>query len=56
MIIILCIGCLTNKYSTPLVQIGKQFDALLIDVKAPQSSFPVFDVFSEDTLDVRLIQ
>ena len=35
-----------------LMQEGKEFDALLIDVKAPTSRHPVFDVFQKDTFDV----
>ena len=34
------------------MQEGKEFDALLIDVKAPTSRHPVFDVFHKDTFDV----
>ena len=34
-------------------QPGKEFDALLVDVKAPQPT-PVFDIFDRDTLDVRM--
>ena len=31
-------------------QVGKQFDALLVDTKAPTP--PVFDIFDQDKLDV----
>ena len=33
-----------------LCQVGKQFDALLVDTKAPNP--PVFDIFDQDKLDV----
>ena len=36
-----------------LFQVGKEFDALLVDVQAPSSTHPVFDVFKKDTFDVR---
>ena len=31
---------------------GKQFDALVVDVEAPSPKHPVFDVFQKDTFDV----
>ena len=34
-------------------QVGKEFDALVVDVQAPSSRHPVFDVFPKDTFDVR---
>ena len=33
-------------------QVGKEFDALLVDVKAPKCH-PVFDIFDQDSFDVR---
>ena len=36
--------------NSPL-QVGKDFDALLIDTSAPQGH-PVFDVFDKDTVEV----
>ena len=36
------------------MQVGKQFDALLIDTAAP-AQFPVFDVFEGDSIEVRSI-
>ena len=41
-----------------LLQVGKQFDALLIDVQAPSfsSGLPVFDIFNKDTFEVWHIQ
>ena len=33
-------------------QVGKEFDALVVDVEAPSSTHPVFDVFQKDTFDV----
>ena len=38
----------------PLFQVGKEFDALLIDTSAPSSSDPVFDTVSSDTTNVRI--
>ena len=37
-----------------LLQVGKQFDALLVDVQAPSfsSGLPVFDIFKKDTFEV----
>ena len=35
-------------------QVGKEFDALLVDVQAPSSTHPVFDVFQKDTFDVSI--
>ena len=35
-------------------QVGKEFDALLVDVQAPNSTHPVFDVFQKDTFDVSM--
>ena len=35
------------------MQVGKQFDALLIDTAAPVQ-FPVFDVFEGDSIEVRI--
>ena len=35
-------------------QVGKQFDALLIDTTAP-AQFPVFDVFEGDSVEVLYI-
>ena len=40
-------------FSLPPFQVGKQFDALLIDTTAPTP--PVFDVFDQDTLHVSKI-
>ena len=40
-------------FFVPSSQVGKQFDALLIDTTAPTP--PVFDVFDQDTLDVSKI-
>jgi hypothetical protein len=38
----------------PSSQVGKEFDALLIDTRAPgPPSDPVFDIFEENTFDVR---
>ena len=37
------------------MQVGKQFDALLIDTAAP-AQFPVFDVFEGDSIEVRTSQ
>jgi len=34
------------------LQVGKQFDALLIDTSAPSPSFPVFDTTPSDTTNV----
>ncbi len=36
-------------------QVGKQFDALLIDTTAP-AQFPVFDVFKGDSVEVLVSQ
>ena len=33
------------------MQVGKEFDALVIDTKAPHGD-PVFDVFDTDSMDV----
>ena len=35
------------------LQVGKQFDGLLIDTSAPSPSFPVFDTTPSDTTNVR---
>ena len=35
-----------------LLQVGKQFDALLIDVNAPNPSDPVFETYETDTIAV----
>ena len=35
-----------------LFQVGKQFDALLVDTSAPSPSAPVFDTTSSDTTNV----
>lgn len=35
-------------------QVGKEFDALIIDTKAPQDD-PVFDVFDSDTVEVSVM-
>ncbi len=35
-----------------LTQVGKEFDALLVDTSAPQPH-PVFDVFEKDTMEVQ---
>ena len=37
-----------------LSQVGKQFDALVIDTAAP-SHYPVFDTFTGESFDVREI-
>ena len=37
-----------------LWQVGKEFDALVVDVRAPSSAHPVFDVFQKDTFDVSM--
>ena len=42
-----------NKH-TFSVQVGKQFDALLIDTQAPDASDPVFYTFSRDSMAVSL--
>ena len=54
-IVVIDIACCCALWS--LLQVGKEFDALLIDVQAPSfsSGLPVFDVFKKDTLDVRHI-
>ena len=39
-------------FITCMAQVGKEFDALLVDVQAPNSRRPVFDVFEKDTIDV----
>ena len=41
----------THSWLT-LLQVGKQFDALLIDVNAPNPSDPVFETYEADTLAV----
>ena len=33
------------------MQVGKEFDALIIDTDAPQGA-PTFDTFEEDTIEV----
>lgn len=38
-----------------MFQVGKEFDALLIDTSAPSSSDPVFDTASSDTTNVRMV-
>lgn len=35
-------------------QVGKEFDALLIDVEAPSPEAPVFDVFEQDNFEVKI--
>ena len=39
---------------THLMQVGKQFDALLVDTQAPDASNPVFFTFQQDTMAVNL--
>ena len=39
----------------PYLQVGKQFDALLIDTWAPDPSNPVFYTFQQDTMAVSLL-
>lgn len=41
--------CLDDKIGN--FEVGKEFDALLVDVEAPSSTHPVFDVFHKDTFD-----
>ena len=36
------------------VQVGKEFDALIIDTAAPHGA-PVFDIFDGDTVEVRAL-
>lgn len=38
-----------------LNQVGKEFDALLVDTSAPKED-PVFDVFDKDSMEVRVCQ
>jgi hypothetical protein len=52
------IGCIAldgDKDTCDCFQIGKEFDALLVDVEAPSSTHPVFDIFQKDTFDVSII-
>ena len=37
------------------MQVGKQFDALLVDTQAPDASDPVFYTFQSDSMAVSLI-
>ena len=36
-------------------QVGKEFDALLIDVLAPDPDTPVFDIFEPTSFEVRFL-
>ena len=36
------------------MQVGKQFDALLVDTQAPDASNPVFFTFPQDSMAVSL--
>ena len=36
------------------LQVGKQFDALLLDTQAPDASNPVFFTFPQDSMAVSL--
>ena len=37
------------------MQVGKQFDALLVDTQAPDASNPVFYTFPQDSMPVSLL-
>ena len=37
------------------MQVGKQFDALLVDTQAPDASNPVFYTFPQDSMAVSLL-
>ena len=39
---------------TFFMQVGKQFDALLVDTQAPDASNPVFFTFPQDSMAVSL--
>ena len=44
-----------NRYHTFFMQVGKQFDALLVDTQAPDASNPVFYTFPQDSMAVSLL-
>ena len=54
--VVISIGVRDHHVSSTLslFQVGKEFDALLIDTKAPATPHPVFDVFEKDTMDVSI--